>query len=65
MAEAIKSGESLTGKVDLYKNVIFLDRETGSFLDLDGKRVVVTVVAVVDGEYGTTSTAGEEQKAKS
>lgn len=58
MNAAAKSAESLTGKMDLYKNVIFLDREIGSFLDLDGKRVIVTVVAV-DGEYGSASDCRE------
>lgn len=64
MAEDAKSTGSLTGRIDLYKNVISLEPGTGSCLNLDGKRVIVTVVAV-DGEgtslSGSLGQGGQEK----
>jgi len=64
MTEDAKSTGSLTGRIDLYKNVISLEPGTGSWLNLDGKRVIVTVVAV-DGDntpvLGSLGQGGREK----
>jgi len=43
MTEDARSAGSLTGRIDLYKNVISLEPGTMSCQNLDGKRVIVTV----------------------